>query len=53
MFFPDNANAGRFFVLSDDGGVSVGDKHCKDLKDPNLKRFRCYPVTIQDRAAAN
>jgi len=53
MFFPDNASDGKFYILSDDGGMSVGDKDCKDLKDPNLKRFRCFPVTLNDRATAN
>jgi len=53
MFFPEDASAGKFFILSDDGGVSIGDKDCKDLKDPNLKRFRCYPVIIEDPGAAN
>lgn len=53
MFFPDDAAAATFYILSDDGGVSIGDKHCKDLKDPNLRRFRCYPVTISNPPAAN
>lgn len=53
MFFPNDVGADRFFILSDDGGVSIGGKDCKDLKDPNLKRFRCYSVTINDRAAGN
>lgn len=44
IFFPGPTSAARFYILSDDGGVSVGDKQCKDLKDPNQKRFRCSTV---------
>jgi hypothetical protein len=41
LFFVDTPTANKCCILSDDGGVSIGDKDCKDLKDPNLKRFRC------------
>jgi hypothetical protein len=53
MLVPDDSTEGKFYIISDDGGVSIGGKDCKDLKDPSLKRFRCYPVTINDSAAAN
>jgi hypothetical protein len=53
IFFPDTDSAGKLYILSDDGGAAIGNKDCKDLKDPNLKRFRCFPVTINDRTAAN
>jgi hypothetical protein len=49
LFFPDNTTPSKCYILSDDGGVSVGNSDCKDLKDPNLKRFRCYLVTINGR----
>jgi hypothetical protein len=50
MVFPDASSAGQFLILSDDGGMSIGGRDCKDLKDPNLKRFRSYPVLINTRA---
>ena len=53
MFFTEQTTASKCYIVSDDGGVSVGGKDCKDLKDPNLKRFRCYPVIISNRAVAN
>jgi len=53
MLFPESSTADRFFILSDDGGMSIGDKDCKDLKDPNLKRFRCFPVTLGNHPTGN
>lgn len=53
MIIPGKSGAGQFHIISDDGGVSIGGKDCKDLKDPNQKRFRSYPVTINNRPAGN
>lgn len=53
IIFPDESSAGQFHIISDDGGVSIGGKDCKDLKDPNLKRFRSYPVIINSRSVGN
>lgn len=36
----------EYFLLSDDGGVSIDGKDCKKLKDPKLKRFRGQVVEI-------
>lgn len=38
--FHGQDGAGEYFILSDDGSRTVDGVDCKDLKDPNLKRFR-------------
>jgi len=53
MIFSDESSAGQFHIISDDGGVSIGGRDCKDLKDPNLKGFRSYPVIINSRSVGN
>lgn len=51
LFFPEDTAAGTFFIISDDGGVSIGGSACKDLKDANLKRFRMFPVNLPASSA--
>ena len=53
MVFREESSGGQFYIISDDGGVSIGGKDCKELKDPNLKRFRSYLVTGGHRATGN
>ncbi len=48
MIFASEARPGQFYILCDDGGVSVGGKDCKELKDPALKRFRTYLVNATE-----
>jgi hypothetical protein len=53
MLFPVGATAGQFWIISDDGSVSIGGTDCKDVKDPNQKRFRSYPVTLASQSTGN
>jgi hypothetical protein len=46
MVFYNEPGAGQFNIISDDGGVSIGGKDCKDLKDPLQKRFRSFAVPL-------
>jgi hypothetical protein len=36
----------RLLVVSDDGTLKIGGKHCKDVKDPNLKYFRATTIDL-------
>ena len=47
FFTPDER--GEVLVLSDDGGVAIGDKDCKKLKNPDRKQFRGAWLKIAPR----
>jgi hypothetical protein len=53
MVFYGETEAEQLHVISDDGGVSIGGKDCKDLKDPSQKRFRSFAIPISSRAVGN
>ena len=40
IMFTDESGKSEYFVLSDDGGREIDAQNCKDLKDPQAKRFR-------------